>query len=82
MGHVIGEVYDKLLTRMEAGRITEKEWKKGIAAEDGITIQFDPDRVRKGILRITLSPYRSPFEVTRSSHCCFVIRIRRGLLPS
>ena len=43
------EIYDRLLTGMEAGRMTEKEWKKGVVSEDGISVQFDPDRVRKEI---------------------------------
>jgi glyoxylase-like metal-dependent hydrolase (beta-lactamase superfamily II) len=43
------ETYDRLLTRMEAGKINEEEWKKGLAVEEGITIQFDPERVRKEI---------------------------------
>ena len=42
--------YDQLLTRMEAGSIREDEWKKGIASEGGISIQFDPERVRKEII--------------------------------
>ncbi len=44
------DVYDRLLTRMEAGRITDEEWKKGKAMEDGITVEFDPVRVRKEVL--------------------------------
>jgi hypothetical protein len=43
------EIYDRLLTGMEVGRMTEKEWKKGVVSEDGISVQFDPDRVRKEI---------------------------------
>jgi hypothetical protein len=34
---------------MEVGRMTEKEWKKGVVSEDGISVQFDPDRVREEI---------------------------------
>ena len=43
------EIYDRLLTGMEVGRMTEKEWKKGVVSEDGISVQFDPDRVREEI---------------------------------
>ena len=41
------DVYDRILTRMQAGKITEEEWKTGLAKEEGITVQFDPERVRK-----------------------------------
>ncbi len=41
--------YDQLLNRLEKGDLTQEEWKQGIIREGSISIQFNPERIRKEI---------------------------------
>lgn len=42
-------VYEQLLSRLESGDLSEDEWKKGKIVLEGVTVQFDPCRVKTEI---------------------------------
>lgn len=43
------ELYDRLLTRMEQGKLTRKEWKDGAVSEGTITIRFSQKRLKEEV---------------------------------